>query len=46
MKTEEIVNEIRNQDAGAAWITTPLNVFYFSGYLSDPHERLLALLIT
>ncbi|MDN6205702.1 MAG: Xaa-Pro peptidase family protein [Staphylococcus simulans] len=46
LKTEEIVNEIRNQDAGAAWITTPLNVFYFSGYLSDPHERLLALLIT
>ncbi|AMY04559.1 aminopeptidase P family protein [Staphylococcus condimenti] len=46
VKTDEIVKEIRNQDAGAAWITTPLNVFYFTGYLSEPHERLLALLIT
>lgn len=46
MKTEEIVKAIHEQDADAAWITTPLNVFYFSGYLSEPHERLLALLIT
>src|SRR5699024_3184083 len=45
MKTEQIITEIKHQQADAAWITTPLNIFYFTGYLSDPHERLLALLI-
>ncbi|RFU65994.1 M24 family metallopeptidase [Peribacillus glennii] len=29
----------------AALITAPENVFYLSGFLSDPHERLLALAI-
>ncbi|MCE4956330.1 M24 family metallopeptidase [Macrococcoides caseolyticum] len=28
------------------WITTPENINYFSGFLSDPHERLTALYIT
>lgn len=45
MKLEQITAELKTQQAGAAWITTPLNIFYFTGYLSDPHERLLALLI-
>lgn len=45
MKSEQIINELKKQQADAAWITTPLNIFYFTGYLSDPHERLLALLI-
>lgn len=45
MKSEQITAELKSQQAGAAWITTPLNIFYFTGYLSDPHERLLALLI-
>jgi len=45
MKIEQITNAIQSQQADAAWITTPLNIFYFTGYLSDPHERLLALLI-
>ncbi|KRG10412.1 M24 family metallopeptidase [Staphylococcus sp. NAM3COL9] len=45
MKLEQITTELKSQQAGAAWITTPLNIFYFTGYLSDPHERLLALLI-
>ncbi|MGJ5711714.1 M24 family metallopeptidase [Staphylococcus auricularis] len=45
MKTEQIINEIKRQQADAAWITTPLNIFYLTGYLSEPHERLLALLI-
>lgn len=45
MKLEQITAELKSQQAGAAWITTPLNIFYFTGYLSDPHERLLALLI-
>ena len=45
MKTEQIINEIKQQQADAVWITTPLNIFYLTGYLSEPHERLLALLI-
>lgn len=45
MKLEQITTELKQQQADAAWITTPLNIFYFTGYLSDPHERLLALLI-
>ncbi|MEP9852241.1 Xaa-Pro peptidase family protein [Staphylococcus aureus] len=45
MKLEQITAELKTQHAGAAWITTPINIFYFTGYLSDPHERLLALLI-
>ncbi|WP_145415299.1 M24 family metallopeptidase [Staphylococcus saprophyticus] len=45
MKLEQITEELKSQQADAAWITTPLNIFYFTGYLSDPHERLLALLI-
>ncbi|MGX5790741.1 M24 family metallopeptidase [Staphylococcus equorum] len=45
MKLEQITAELKSQQAGATWITTPLNIFYFTGYLSDPHERLLALLI-
>ncbi|MDT4107694.1 aminopeptidase P family N-terminal domain-containing protein, partial [Staphylococcus aureus] len=36
---------LNNQQADAAWITTPLNVYYFTGYRSEPHERLFALLI-
>lgn len=46
MKMNQIMNEIDTQHADAAWITTPLNIFYFTGYLSEPHERLLALLVT
>ncbi|MBF7016867.1 M24 family metallopeptidase [Staphylococcus durrellii] len=46
MKIEQINDEINKQQADAAWITTPLNIFYFTGYLSEPHERLFALLVT
>ncbi|MEX5856425.1 M24 family metallopeptidase [Staphylococcus haemolyticus] len=44
-KIEKITKQLQQQ-ADAAWITTPLNVFYFTGYRSEPHERLFALLIT
>ena len=30
MKTEQIITEIKHQQADAAWITTPLNIFYFT----------------
>ena len=44
-KNIKIIDELNNQQADAAWITTPLNVYYFTGYRSEPHERLFALLI-
>ncbi|TQS74160.1 aminopeptidase P family protein [Ornithinibacillus gellani] len=28
-----------------AMVTTPANVFYFTGFLSDPHERFMALVL-
>lgn len=45
-KIEKINKQLQHEQADAAWITTPLNVFYFTGYRSEPHERLFALLIT
>ncbi|WP_394291948.1 M24 family metallopeptidase [Staphylococcus haemolyticus] len=45
-KIEKITKQFQHEQADAAWITTPLNVFYFTGYRSEPHERLFALLIT
>ena len=44
-KISKIIDELNNRQADAAWITTPLNVYYFTGYRSEPHERLFALLI-
>ncbi|WP_414046094.1 M24 family metallopeptidase [Macrococcus equi] len=37
---------MKDQSIQHAWITTPDNISYFSGFLSDPHERLTALYIT
>ncbi|WP_180552600.1 M24 family metallopeptidase [Staphylococcus haemolyticus] len=45
-KIEKITKQLQHEQADAAWITTPLNVFYFTGYRSESHERLFALLIT
>lgn len=45
-KIEKITKQLQHEQADAAWITTPLNVLYFTGYRSEPHERLFALLIT
>ena len=44
-KINEIINYLQKENADAAWITTPLNIYYFTGYRSEPHERLFALLI-
>lgn len=37
---------MQSQSIEYAWITTPENINYFSGFLSDPHERLTALYVT
>lgn len=36
---------MKENDIQVSFITAPDNVFYFSGFLSDPHERLLALAV-
>ncbi|TDM10606.1 M24 family metallopeptidase [Macrococcus lamae] len=49
MQTEKI-NYLKQQltklNVDALWLTNPENINYFTGFLSNPHERLLALLIT
>ncbi|MCO4328080.1 Xaa-Pro peptidase family protein [Staphylococcus hyicus] len=42
---EQLLTQIKATHAEAAWITNPINIFYFTGYKSDPHERLFALLV-
>lgn len=44
-KVEEIQQYLRNENIDVAFITTPDNVFYVSGFDSNPHERLLGVLI-
>ena len=39
-KIEKITKQLQHEQADAAWITTPLNVFYFTGYRSEPHETI------
>ncbi|WP_110927212.1 M24 family metallopeptidase [Bacillus massiliglaciei] len=44
-KINQIQQWLQQQDTDAAVITAPDNVFYCSGFLSDPHERLLLMMI-
>jgi Xaa-Pro dipeptidase len=31
--------------AGSAWVSDPVSIFYLTGFLANPHERLLALAV-
>ncbi|KOS67645.1 metallopeptidase [Lysinibacillus contaminans] len=44
-KYEEIKSYLLENNIDAAFVTTPDNVFYISGFKSDPHERLLGVMI-
>jgi len=44
-KVEEIQNYLQQNQIDAAFVTTPDNVFYVSGFKSNPHERLLGVMI-
>lgn len=44
-KLNEIQNYLKQQNVDAAFITTPDNVFYVSGFRSEPHERLLGVMV-
>lgn len=43
--TEKVQQFTKNLDVDFVMITEPMNVFYFTGVLIRPHERMLALLI-
>ncbi len=44
-KIKEIQQYLRNENVDAAFITTPDNVFYVTGFHSNPHERLLGVMV-
>lgn len=44
-KIEQLVQTLKEQEANAMWVSNPINIFYFTGYKSEPHERLFALLV-
>ncbi|MGE7092110.1 M24 family metallopeptidase [Lysinibacillus sp. NPDC048646] len=44
-KVEEIQSYLQQNQIDAAFVTTPDNVFYVSGFKSNPHERLLGVVI-
>ncbi|MEG0449590.1 MAG: Xaa-Pro peptidase family protein [Lysinibacillus sp.] len=45
LKYQEIQHHLQNNNIDAAFITTPDNVFYVSGFKSNPLERLLGIMI-
>lgn len=44
-KLKQLQNDLIENGWDAAFITTPDNVFYFSGFRSEPHERLLGVMV-
>lgn len=44
-RLEKLSNWLKEQDIAASFITSTPNVFYLSGFHSDPHERLLGLFV-
>lgn len=44
-KIKQLQQYLEENNLDAAFITTPDNVFYFSGFKSDPHERLLGIMV-
>ena len=44
-KLKTIQQYLEDNNVEAAFVTTPDNIFYVSGFSSDPHERLLGVMI-
>lgn len=44
-KLQEIQKYLQQKNIDAAFITTPDNIFYLSNFRSEPHERLLGVMI-
>ncbi|MCS4485686.1 M24 family metallopeptidase [Staphylococcus americanisciuri] len=45
-KIEQLIQTLQQENADAVWISHPTNIFYLTGFKSEPHERLFALLVT
>lgn len=45
MKLDEVSKWLKEQNTEVCFLTSSENVFYLSGFFSDPHERLLGLAI-
>lgn len=41
----QLINYLQEQHIDAAWISSTANVFYFTNFYCDPHERLLSLFV-
>ena len=44
-KVNQLESYLNELGIDAAFITNPDNVFYFSGFKSNPHERLLGVMV-
>ena len=44
-KLQQLQSYLKEHNINAAFVTMPDNVFYFSGFASDPHERLLGVMV-
>ncbi|MEK6267707.1 MAG: Xaa-Pro peptidase family protein [Planococcus sp. (in: firmicutes)] len=44
-KIQQLQSYLKEQSIDAAFITDPYNVFYLSGFKSNPHERLLGVMV-
>lgn len=44
-RRQKLLTHLKENGIEAALITAPIHVYYFTGFLSDPHERFLALLL-
>lgn len=40
---QQLKSYMESQDMGLLMITSPINIYYFTGFFSDPHERFMAL---
>jgi Xaa-Pro dipeptidase len=45
MRINQVKSYMREHNIEAALVTSPTNVYFFTGFFSDPHERFMALLI-
>ncbi|KAB2338824.1 aminopeptidase P family protein [Cytobacillus depressus] len=44
-RIQKLSTWMKENDVQVCFVSSPENVFYFSGFLSDPHERLLGLAV-
>lgn len=45
-RLENLAEQLRREECDFAFLTSPYSIFYYTGYYTDPHERLVALYLT